>query len=92
MRIRTASGSLKPPPASIVSSACAAGESPSAIAAAMPPWAQALADSARPCLASTMQSPDPEASNAARMPATPPPITSTSVKICGSSGERKGIR
>lgn len=58
----------------------------------MPPCAQAVFESAVLDLLATMTSACADAASAALSPADPPPMTRTSVKICGRSVERKGMR
>src|SRR5678816_1753059 len=72
--MRTASGSASPSLAARVSAACWLGLSPGPRATAMPPWAQALALSARVSLVTTTAATPSEASRqAVQRPAMPVP-------------------
>src|SRR5689334_21743058 len=70
--------STRPAPAAMVSAACASGLSPSATAAAIPPWAQAL-DAPWPSGAAEITVTGRGANfNAQNNPARPPPTMTTS--------------
>src|SRR5579859_594016 len=72
------SASTMPPPTAIVSVACASALSPSATAAAMPPWAQAV-DAPSPSGAAEIRVTGRGASfSAQNSPASPPPTMTTS--------------
>lgn len=81
-RVRTASSSQRPAPATRVSSRCCSGVSPSPSAAAMPPWAQRVEPSSRRALVTTTVSrPAAAQRSAAVSPATPDPTTTTSASM-----------
>lgn len=81
-RIRTASSSHRPTPATSVSSRCCSGVSPSPSAAAIPPWAQRVEPSSRLALVTTtVRSPAASQRRAAVRPATPEPTTTTSAAM-----------
>ena len=78
-RMRTASSSHRPAPATSVSSRCCSGVSPSPRAAAMPPCAQRVEPSSRRALVTTtVRRPAASQRRAAVRPATPEPTTTTS--------------
>ena len=89
VRIRTASGSPSPAPAVRVSAAWAAGSSPLATAAAIPPWARAVELAADGSVATIVTGPRSAACSAAHRPPAPAPTT-TVLTDCSRSGDGDG--
>ena len=92
-RARTAATSHRPTPATRVSSRCSCGESAGSIAAAIPPWAQAVDPSLSTVLVTSRTvSTCSRSRSAAVSPAMPEPTTMTSAEVvqpgAGASSQR----
>ncbi len=81
-RIRTASGSQAPAPATNVSVSCSSGVSPGPRAAAMPPWAHCVDPAERTSLVTTRTLSTASVSRSAAVsPAMPEPMITTSASV-----------